>query len=243
VDGGSPSGGINRVARKDRKLGHFAVLLGALVILMLMIPLVSSRGVGGLLLRVSFSSVLLAGVYVTSERRWLLGVALTLALPTLAVEWLTHFSPGRASEMVRLALDGCFLFFTAGVQLTTLLRQRLVTTDTVLGGINVYLLLAFAFMMIHALLEVAGPGSYVTGGVSLLQYVTGPDQITAFPTVLYFSFTTMTTLGYGYIVPASGMARMVSSLEAVAGQLYVAILIGRLVALQITSGSKGHDPA
>ena len=51
----------------------------------------------------------------------------------------------------------------------------------------------------------------------------------------------MTALGYGDIVPTSDMARTICSLEAVIGQLYVAILIGRLVALQITHGSKGGD--
>jgi len=227
--------------KRDSELGQFAALLAALLIYMLMIPLVPSEGVGAILLRGSISTVLVAGVYVTSEQRWLLALALTLVLPTLAVEWFTHFFPGHGAELARLTMTGSFLFFTAGVQLTAILRQRLVTADTILGGINVYLLLAFAFMMIHALLETAVPGSYLAGGTSLLEYVSGAQERIAFETVLYFSFTTITTLGYGDIVPASSMARMVCSLEAVVGQLYVAILIGRLVALQITSSSKRDD--
>jgi hypothetical protein len=227
------------MATKQGQLGRFAILLGALVIFMLMIPLFpGGEGVGPTFLRLSVSAVLLAGVWVTSEGRWLLVVALLMVLPTLAVQWFTHFFPGHAGELARLSLTSGFLFFTAGVQLTAVMRQRLVTTDTILGGINVYLLLAFAFMMIHALLETAAPGSYLAGGTSLIEYVSRPGGSSALGTVLYFSFVTMTTLGYGDIVPASGMARAICSLEALVGQLYVAILIGRLVALQITHGSK-----
>lgn len=227
---------------QQRELGNFALLLGALVAFMLLIPLFpGDEGLGPTFLRLSISAVLLAGVWVASERRWLLVVASVLALPTLAVQWFTHFFPGEAGELTRVTMTGGFLFFTAGVQLTALLRQRLVTTDTILGGINVYLLLAFAFMMVHALIETAVPGSYLAGGTSLYEYVSQAGVSTSFETVLYFSFVTITTLGYGDIVPKSGMARTVCSLEAVVGQLYVAILIGRLVALQITHSSKGGD--
>jgi hypothetical protein len=227
---------------QHRELGTFSILLGSLVIFMLVIPIFPGQeGASPTFLRLSISAVLLAGVWVASERRWQLIVACGLALPTLAVQWFTHFFPGHSGALLNLSMTSGFLFFTAGVQLTALLRERLVTTDTVLGGINVYLLLAFAFMMIHALIETAAPGSYLAGGTSLYEYVSRPQSGTAFETVLYFSFTTLTTLGYGDIVPKSGMARTISSLEAVVGQLYVAILIGRLVALQITHSSKRED--
>jgi len=55
--------------------------------------------------------------------------------------------------------------------------------------------------------------------------------------LLYYSFVTMTTLGYGDITPASGIARMLASLQAFAGQLYIAVLVARLVGLQIAAQS------
>jgi len=66
-------------------------------------------------------------------------------------------------------------------------------------------------------------------------------------TVLYFSFTTLTTLGYGDIVPTSPISRMLTSVEAIAGQLYLAVLVARLVGMHIVSSTgpeepRGHEP-
>jgi hypothetical protein len=206
-----------------------------------MLPFVSAGSVGAVFLRLSFSAIMVAGVYAASGRRWLLWVALALALPTLVVEWANHFFDTRGSTIARLALNSVFLAFTGGIQVRALIRQERVSADTVLGGINVYLILALAFMMLHAMLEVASPGSYAMGGVSLTEQLAGAESGEIFATLLYFSFTTLTTLGYGDITPVSPVARLVCSLEAVIGLLYVAILIGRLVALQITHSTRAEN--
>jgi hypothetical protein len=95
-------------------------------------------------------------------------------------------------------------------------------------------------MMFHALLMVVDVHAYHIGGRPLEDVLRGADDTRGFATLLYFSFTTLTTLGYGDIVPVSPSARLLTSFEAVAGQLYVAIFIARLVSLhasQRTSSS------
>jgi voltage-gated potassium channel Kch len=81
------------------------------------------------------------------------------------------------------------------------------------------------------------PDTYLFAGEPILEYFRGTPDSRGFSTMLYFSFTTLTTLGYGDIVPAAAFARLVTSAESVIGQLFVAIIIGRLVGLEVSARS------
>ena len=94
-------------------------------------------------------------------------------------------------------------------------------------------LLALAFTLVHLALEQYEPGSYLRDGLAL----SAPENLThgkLSTSLIYFSFTTLTTLGFGDISPARPVAEMLTSAEAVIGQLYVAIFIGGLVAMRIS---------
>ena len=88
-------------------------------------------------------------------------------------------------------------------------------------------------MLAHASIEIVNSGAYSVGGEPLLVHTIGEYDGAALATILYFSFTTLTTLGYGDIVPVSDGARLLTSAEALIGQLYLAIFIGRLVGLEV----------
>ncbi len=93
-----------------------------------------------------------------------------------------------------------------------------VTLDTVMGGICVFLMLGYFWYLIFAILMILNPNAF-----------TGPDGIPDNFDLIYFSFTTLTSLGYGEFTPVSRMAKVTSNLEAVCGVLYPAIFIARLV--------------
>jgi hypothetical protein len=104
-----------------------------------------------------------------------------------------------------------------------------------------YLLLGMVWAMVFSLIEILAPGSFLHGGQPLVAILSETRQppISGF---IYYSFVTLTTLGYGDITPNSSPAAAFSSLEAVTGQFYIAILVARLVALHIVSGrSKRRD--
>lgn len=114
-----------------------------------------------------------------------------------------------------------------------------VTSDTVVGGVTAYLLLGVLFAFLYSLLESFSPGSFhvpatmeQAGESMTLLPVPGGDSGAsaggASP-LLYFSFTTLSTLGYGDISPATPLARSLSTIQTISGQLYLAILISRLV--------------
>lgn len=123
-------------------------------------------------------------------------------------------------------------FVTWSVLREVLSHQR-VTSETVNGALCVYLLVALIWSQVYTILEATDPGSFrlpegAGGDVALQQ------------TLTYFSVVTQTTLGYGDVVPATPSARSLAVGQAIFGQLYLAVLIARLVALEIAH--RGEPP-
>lgn len=132
-----------------------------------------------------------------------------------------------------------FLFLVLGCILVNVWRQQSVEVDTIVGGVVVYLMLGVAFASLYQLVEFLAPGSFVTSSSEVGRWGAWETEAGVYPRLFFFSFVTLTTLGYGDLVPASQAAGALTSLEAVAGSLYIAILISRLVALHIASSREG----
>jgi len=95
-----------------------------------------------------------------------------------------------------------------------------VTSDTICGGVCVYLLIGFLWAVFYSAIYIADPGAFVSSNL--------PNQYS----LMHFSFITMTTVGYGDIQPVNKLAMVLSNLEAIAGQMYIAIFVTRLVNLR-----------
>jgi hypothetical protein len=134
-------------------------------------------------------------------------------------------------RLLGVCIYGLFFSLTAVVILARVMKDRKVTTDTILGSMCGYLLLGIVWTMLFALVELLEPGSFLSGGRPLVDMQGDLAKQHVFANFIYYSFVTLTTLGYGDITPASPPARALSSLEAVTGQLYIAVLIARLVGL------------
>ncbi len=221
-------------SRGSSEFGPFAALLLALVVSFSLVPFVDGSEFAEDLLRVGFAVVLIAGLGIARENRSLLGIALVLLAANLVVGWLAHWITGDPAqrEILRSLFGSLYVVYLIALLGRKLLRQEDASLDTVLGGINVYLLLAMAFMFLHIALEKHAPGSYQRGGL-LLADPANTAHGSLSTTMFYFSFTTLTTLGYGDVSPARPVAEFLCSAEAVIGQLYVAIFIGGLVALRV----------
>ena len=114
------------------------------------------------------------------------------------------------------------------VCVTAVLRREQITTDTVMGAVCGYLLIAYLFTFAYAFLEDMHPGSF-SSSVGLPEYTDAAMIGRGTPEILYYSFVTLTTAGYGDIVPVSRTARSLAILEMLAGQLYLAAFVARLV--------------
>jgi hypothetical protein len=209
--------------------------------MLLMLALSRDLGVGSNLFRISFTLLLAASVFAVSESRGVLFVGLAIGIPAIAVGWAADLADVRYLHTTNLLISTLMLGFTSGVIVRAVLSRRHVDADTVLGGICVYLLLAMIFMLLHGLAEHLSPGSYLAGGESIGDWEAKAGRDAFIADLFYFSAVTMTTLGYGDIAPVTRVARFLSIAEAMIGQLYVAIFVARLVALQVSHAQRVSD--
>jgi hypothetical protein len=132
-------------------------------------------------------------------------------------------------ESLARGLKLSFLTLVAGALVLDLGRSRKVDLDVVFGACCVYLMIGLIWAAGYALLEAAAPGSFDFGPL------TDPSADSAQARLVYFSFVTMTTLGYGDVTPLAPTARSLAALQGLVGQLYLAIVIARLVGLEIAT--------
>jgi len=220
---------------------RFGVLLIFLLALFAIYPILPHRTTGepAIHLDVALSAVLLAGLWGVSHRKSVIGSGIALVGLSLGLAFLAHALASSAIAVASLSCALVFFVVIAGSVLAHVLRERDVTTDTIFGGVCVYLLVCLAWALIYSIMERLAPGSFGTPGVSLFP----PNEAGALlaPELIYYSLSTLTTIGPQTLHPTTGAAESWTGLEAMAGQFYVAVLIARLVGLHTSqrSGNSG----
>jgi len=204
-----------------------SLLLVALLFLAVAHPFLPAESFGHAVFPAAISVVLIAAVWAVSRHRGVLVAGLSLAAPTFIAAWMQHFIHHPWLTAAYLVLGALFLGFTAAVVLRQTLVGVAVTADTIAGAICSYLLLGVIWALIYALVEIAHPGSFLDGG----RPIGSAGHHSLVPELLYLSLVTLSTLGYGDIVPVTPQARILAALEGIIGPLYLAVLIAGLVGL------------
>jgi hypothetical protein len=209
---------------------RYLVLLVSLLLLLVIPPFVGNHDRGPLLLAVIWSGVLLSAVWGVSGRAHLLAVSLALALPALAADWAFQATGHRWLAICELGAGLSFLgLTTVTIVVAVASDDSAVTGDTIAGAVCGYLLLSVVWGLAFCLMERLQPGSF-----SLANRERVIAQHAVLPDLLRYSMATATTLGSSSIQPASPQAETLTALEAITGQLYLAVLIARLVGLHTT---------
>lgn len=216
--------------QRARAKGRSFVLLCSLAALLAIYPYMDRPGqpleYG---LRTFTALVMLSAVYAVSQRRRSLLFALLLLLPAMLHNWMHPQTDFYWLMILGMVGGALFYLYTAGSVLAYVLRGSEITDDKVYGAINAYLLFGIAFAGVYALIDTLMPTSFVIhDGDEVRTALTNSE-------LLYFSFCTLTTTGFGDISPRTHAAQSVAIIESVGGVLYVAIIIARLVA-----GVRGH---
>ncbi len=227
---------------------RFQVLLLSLLALIVLAPLMMPNEGGQrghpFLLNLLSSGVLLSGLYSVSRSRGKLLVGALLFLPTAVTTWLelvpsVDVQDGDLIQYVDHATSAAFFVFLSYVILDRVFRSRQVTKDTLYGIACVYLLVSLVFQSLFMLIYVdyraqlvaaAGDSGLAAALTSPFTNVTGPAAL-VWDDLLHFSFTALTTVGYGNVSPVHEYARVLADLESVFGVLFTTILVARLVAL------------
>lgn len=186
------------------------------------------------LIEALFILLLVMGIYGISHNTKLMSIALLIAILSAIISWFNYFIDSRLWLLANLVLQIGFFTITTSAIITHVLSYKHVSADAIYGAISAYLLIGIIWAFIYTALELAQPGSFKFPEALTLNSIQLAQQRFYFAHFFYFSLVTLTTLGYGDMVPLTLGARGFASLEAIAGQLYIAVLIARLVGLHIS---------
>jgi hypothetical protein len=203
---------------------HSLFLLITLMLFLVTWPLFHSLPRGELLIDFAFFSLLIAALVEMSDKGGFRRLSLLLVAVIVATFLIAHVHPSHALTISKYALVSVFLGFVAIGLFDYLGKTGPITSGRLYASVSLYFILAVFWETLYNLVNTVFPGSF-------LETTPGPAHTDVHRgTLLYFSITTLTTLGNGDVVPLTPLARMLAALEAATGVLYIAITVARLVA-------------
>lgn len=241
-----------REALRGRIAQHrHSALLAAIVAAFVVRPLMGDTGLAFAMFSAALLVLLLVALYninidelvgergqllAQSKRRLIYGWVLVTAA---AVGRVTMFF--ERNRTLDLATTVCWLLFALFVALSLLrsvLKQKEVTSETICMAVSVYLMLGFAWALLYSAMFQVHPESFA--GLVTAKPDQAREVLHVFPVLGYFSLTTLSTIGFGDITPLTLQARYAAVAEGISGQFYMAILVARLIGIQMSHAASPH---
>jgi len=219
---------IKKLFFKER----FVFLMVSILLYLLAAPFLTNFLGLRLLIDLLLSAILLSGVYAVSENRNNTLIAAFLALPMFISIWISHMITSQNLILLVHLFAIPYLLFTIVTILIFIFKTQQVTRDVIAAAIVVYLLIGLLWTFVYMALHLWDSGSFSYNEI---------EGLRKSHKLAYFSFVTLTTLGYGDITPLTPQARAFAYIEAIIGQMYLAILIARLVGLQVAQAMSGRS--
>ncbi len=220
---------MNLKGEMKRESGSFLTLLLCLIGLMLAAPFAETNH-SPFVVDVVTTVVFFVGMWSLLHNRNILWLGFITLLPAVISRWLYAYTHIEIFLYISSISTAVFMMFNSFALFRYILKQREPHPDTIYGGICIYLFLGFLWGELYLLTELTSPGSFSIDTVKM-HYTTMKSDLT------YFSFVTLATLGYGEITPVGNMARTLAIIEAVLGQMFVAVFIARLVGFHMSAPS------
>jgi len=219
-----PQGIFARIRLFDQSLTFFLAIL--ILIIFVVFPLAGLGWLGKFMVDLVLSILLLSGAVATKRSRTLTVLVVLLTVAGLVVHWTGVYVPKFSHPVLEpILLLACLLAF-AVITLIQVFRPGAITLHRVLGAIAAYLLIGLMWSYAYFLADMVIPGSIHPTAAT-------QEMVSPMARYVYFSFTTLTTLGYGDIVPLHPIARTLAVCEALIGQLYPAVLIAGLLGMAL----------
>lgn len=217
----------SRVLRSLDQLRHHpsAVLLLVQLGGVLMYPFLEHTATGRALFGVLGLGVLAAALWVVRRGPWLTWLGSLIALPVVGLLVLQALRPNQDLLALTSALEAAFYFYAAGSLIAYMLQDEFASTDELFAAGATFTLLAWAFAHSYVVCQVLVPGSFAAA--------VNPDSARSWMELLFLSFTVLSGVGLGDIVPLSPIARALVMLEEFAGVMYIALVVSRLIGLTV----------
>lgn len=213
----------------------YAGILCTLIILLLSSPFLETSPLGLAITHILFSIAIVLCVLLVQGNKKIFLLFFVLGIAPFLLRWARYLeiaSPALLS--VSLLLDALFLFSICIYIIRHFFKATEVSADVLFSAVTVYLLIGLFFGIVYSLIGATNPEAFRLPELINL-HSSSPGALS---TYLYYSFVTLTTLGFGEITPATQFVQTVTILEAIIGQMFLAILVGRLVGLSLVSQQK-----
>jgi hypothetical protein len=214
-------------------------------------PLLGDAGLGLVLFNLSLLVLLLMALFamhidelvgdretLLAQRRRRMIVGWALALVAASERLYALFAPTPRLYLIGMVSWLLLFVFITSSQLRNLLKHKEVTGETISQSISIYLLLGLSWGSLYIVIWQLDPGAFNFGDSVTVAAAQSGHELQVFPVLIYFSLTTLSTIGFGDITPVSLQARYAAVAEGISGQLYLAILVARLVGMQMSRGQR-----
>ena len=216
----------------SRKYDNY-ILFFSLIGVLFLLPFVNAMPLLRFALVGQYTFVMFYLVFSARHTRALYLVDIAFVVPTLLATWIDSVYQNDYTFVASYVTMGIFFLYLQFLIIKQMVHAHKVDTNTIMGAMNIYLVAGLIWAYTYILLNHFDAGSF-----HLPDYETMGKEVELFT---YYSFTTITTLGYGDIVAQSAQARMLSVLEAVFGQLYLAIVVAKLVSISWKNSQEKQD--
>ena len=214
----------------------------ALFVFTLVFPFLSQTRLSTVLMDVAMTAVLVFSVFATCKRAAAAVAAIALALPAAGLSWASNFMAlPHGASMAKDLSCAVFLGFVIVYMTYAITIQPRVTFDTVCGAVCVYLLIGLAWTFLYLALERSNPGAFLFNAKTAGGFNSFEGSVDLFCELDYFSYVTLTTVGFGDITPVAKPARMLAATEAIVGQLFQTVLLARFVGIYISQHKYAHS--
>ena len=214
---------------EGRRSLRYGALLVSLLLLALIVPLFQQTRLGSLAMDTVSTAILATGIWVASRARRDLAILVVLALLMMS-RWLPFLDEPLA-VLCSSVVGVVFFAYVAAMILADLASATEVSLDTIGGAACGYVMIGITWGSLYFVIELLHRGSFNLPPIGTSSHGTLQSD---FLQLIYYSYATLTSVGYGDISARTILARNLSVVEAMVGQFYIAVLVARLVSLMIT---------
>lgn len=220
------------MTRKNAKKDNFIYLLISLIFLLFSSACVDEfmSGEGQTLVLLATIITMIVGIWSVRSANYLFNTGLGLLAVTVLISIVLTFLERAELEFVHIILMLCFFLLTLKPAIQQTLFAGEITGNSIIGSICIFLLLGLIWTTLYLLVAEFIPGAF--SGIGAVNWKQ------SLPDVIYFSFVTLTTLGFGDVLPVSPLARFLVYMEAVTGVFYMAIVVSSLVGARMPKTEK-----
>jgi len=214
---------------------RLSFMLFAMLTTLAVSPLIRELTAFKIIWDITFTLIFVSGCYAVVHDRLLTALSILFAVPLLYSSWAKHFAFLPEAPLAGNLSGICFCVVIIMAIITHIKSTRQVTVALIEGALSIYLLLGFAWALLYSILNLQFPGCFAG--------MENVPEDSSFHALLYFSFVTLSTLGYGDIVPTRDITRSLALLEAIVGQIYLVVVVAWLVGIKVAQdiATKGQS--